>query len=190
VNRRLKKCMDEATTSADIEGCVTQLIGRILRQPGARKTGVRELDESYVYFTKGDTRPMLDKVAAGFQQEGMEDLVGRIAVSGGESENKRKTVRIKDSFKKHEHAFFLPVWVMVNGKNTRRRFSYHADIKSNLDFSKFKVTPEIMDTVKNSLSSETREKTTYAVTISEEKKTVIQKEGTIQTGKAPLVVPQ
>lgn len=161
---------------------VTQLIGRILRQPGARKTGVRELDESYVYFTKGDTQPMLDKVARGFKEEGMEDLVGRIAVSDKENSNRRKTVKIKDSFKKHEQAFFLPVWVMVNGKSSKRRFSYHADIKSNLDFSKFKVTPEVIDTIKNSLSSETREKTTFAVTISEERKTFIQQKGTIKTG--------
>ena len=46
---------------------ITQLVGRILRQPNARKTGVKELDESYVYYSKGDTRQMLEKVSAGFR---------------------------------------------------------------------------------------------------------------------------
>src|SRR3989304_3568422 len=31
---------------------ITQLIGRILRQPNAKKIGVSELDESYVYYAK------------------------------------------------------------------------------------------------------------------------------------------
>ena len=33
---------------------LTQLVGRILRQPYARKFGVPALDESYVYYTKGE----------------------------------------------------------------------------------------------------------------------------------------
>jgi len=50
---------------------VTQLVGRILRQPFARKSGVKELDESYVYYTKGDTREILDRVSTGFKMKGL-----------------------------------------------------------------------------------------------------------------------
>src|SRR5437899_992072 len=50
---------------------LTQLVGRILRQPYARKTHVPELDESYVYcFQRKD---LLDEIRAGFKQEGLEE---------------------------------------------------------------------------------------------------------------------
>src|SRR5690606_4115379 len=41
--------------NVDSDTGITQLVGRILRQPNATKTGVLELDESYVYYCKGRT---------------------------------------------------------------------------------------------------------------------------------------
>src|SRR5690606_11841963 len=58
----------------DSDTGITQLVGRILRQPNADKTEVMELDESYVYYCKGQTKNILNRVADGFQREGLEDL--------------------------------------------------------------------------------------------------------------------
>jgi type III restriction enzyme len=59
---------------------ITQLIGRILRQPNAKKTRIKELDESYVYYAKGDTRQMIERVDAGFKNEGLEDLMSNVRI--------------------------------------------------------------------------------------------------------------
>lgn len=169
--------------NANSDSGVTQLIGRILRQPGARKTGVAELDESYVYFTKGDVRPMLEKVAEGFKNEGLEDLVGRVAVSSGSGTQKQKIVRIKHDFKKHQYAFYLPVWVMTNtSTNQVRRFSYSADIKPAINLAAFRLDDETIDSIHSSLSETTRDRPTFAITITEEKKASIRQDGMIANG--------
>lgn len=168
--------------NANSDSGVTQLIGRILRQPNARKTGIKELDESYVYFTKGDTRPLLEKVSQGFQKEGMEDLVSRIAIDSIGKKSRTKIAKIRDAFKKHEYAFYLPVWVMVNGKTGKRKFNWHTDINSALDFSQIKITKELITQIQKSLSTQNIERTTFAVTISEESKTKTYTEGTIHNG--------
>ncbi|HAU30950.1 MAG: Uncharacterized protein XD78_1110 [Desulfotomaculum sp. 46_296] len=56
---------------------ITQLVGRILRQPGARKTKVKELDESYVFCYRQRAKEVLESVKACFEAEGLGDLAGR-----------------------------------------------------------------------------------------------------------------
>ena len=56
---------------------LTQLVGRILRQPCARKTKIKELDESYVFcFRKGQAACGLG--ARRFWPEGLGDLAGQV----------------------------------------------------------------------------------------------------------------
>ena len=54
---------------------MTQLVGRILRQPYAKKTGIPELDESYVFFATGHTQEVLELVKKGFEDEGLGDVI-------------------------------------------------------------------------------------------------------------------
>ena len=58
---------------------MTQLVGRILRQPFARKTQVLELDESYVFCFRQRANILLGSIREGFAQEGLGDLRGHIA---------------------------------------------------------------------------------------------------------------
>jgi len=150
---------------------LTQLVGRILRQPFARKTGVKELDESYVYYSKGDTRSILEKVDAGFKREGLEDLVTKIKVKDNDTINAIKIVKIRKEFKsKFESAFYLPVWVMIDNGGGKRRFSYDLDIKPFIDYASFSITDEIIERLKNSFSSETRERQSIIVTLDADSK--------------------
>ena len=71
------------------ESSMTQLVGRVLRQPYAKKTGVKELDESYVYFTRGSTQDILSNIQKGFQQEGLGDLVKNISPESGPTGSKK-----------------------------------------------------------------------------------------------------
>ncbi len=150
---------------------ITQLVGRILRQPFARKTGVKKLDESYVYYSKGDTRSILEKVDAGFKKEGFEDLVSNIKVEDHDTINPTKRVNIRKEFKsKFESAFYLPVWVMMDKGDRKRRFLYQLDIKPFIDYSPFTINNQVIDRLKSSFSKETKERRSIIVTLDAESK--------------------
>ncbi len=117
------------------ESSMTQLVGRILRQPYARKTGIKNLDESYVYFTKGDTMNVLKNIQKGFEQEGLGDLVQNIIrESGPTGTNKIKTKIKSDVIKNYPESLFLPVWLIKKDKKYRK-FSYDIDIKPMLNWT-------------------------------------------------------
>lgn len=155
---------------------ITQLVGRILRQPRGRKTKIEQLDESYVYYSKGDTRNLLDKVIAGFREEGLEDLVSTMKVKGQDTVNATKQVSIKDDFKKYEHAFYLPVWLMIKENEAKRRFSYDFDIRPLIDFTSFDLPQEVIERIKTSLSEENKERKAFAVTIDDKSKAYYEAE--------------
>lgn len=156
---------------------VTQLVGRILRQPRAKKTGTKELDESYVYYAKGGTQDILNRVRDGFKEEGLEDLVSKMKVAGQENVNPTKKVEIKDKFKEYGYAFYLPVWLMVNDeKDTKRKFSYDFDICPYIDFHDYKLSDELITRIEESLSDENKEQKAFSVSINEMSETTIQEE--------------
>src|SRR3989337_1727608 len=83
---------------------ITQLVGRILRQPKARKTRVKELDESYVFCFRQKAKELLENVKRGFGEEGLGDLAGRVSMEEGDTESveatKEKIVRYRERVKK------------------------------------------------------------------------------------------
>lgn len=151
---------------------ITQLVGRILRQPNARKTGLKELDESYIYYVKDDAGQVIERVSAGFKNEGLEDLVSKIKKTENEDFNKPKTVKIRKEFKdKYANTFYLPVWLMVESNKEKRRFNYALHIKPSLDFARLELKDEFITNLKSSLSEERRERTTFAVTLDDKSRT-------------------
>lgn len=151
---------------------ITQLVGRILRQPNARKTGLKELDESYIYYVKDDAGQVIERVSAGFKNEGLEDLVSKIKKTDNEDFNKPKAVKIRKEFKdKYANTFYLPVWLMVESNKEKRRFNYALHIKPCLDFARLELKDEFITNLKSSLSEERRERTTFAVTLDDKSRT-------------------
>lgn len=117
---------------------MTQLIGRILRQPYASKTGIQELDESYVYFAEGDTQQVLQKIKQGFENEGLGDLITGILPNGGNNEiiNPPRQVTIKESIAKNNpESLYLPQWT-IKDSELFRRLVYEIDIKARIDWYK------------------------------------------------------
>ena len=53
---------------------LTQLIGRILRQPYARLTDDEALNQSYVFSYYENARALVEKIHSGLQKEGLEDV--------------------------------------------------------------------------------------------------------------------
>jgi len=120
---------------------MTQLVGRILRQPYARKTGVKELDESYVYFASGHTQEVLEKVKKGFEEEGLGDVASGVQANGdrGNTVYAPTVVRIKkDILKKYPQSLFLPVWLVKEGRK-HRRFIYEIDVKPHIQWKEIEL---------------------------------------------------
>lgn len=138
--------------NAQNNNSMTQLVGRILRQPYAYKTGVPELDESHVFFARGQTQEVLQKVKTGLEEEGLGDMATGIEVYDhhGNSLNPPQVVSIRKEFlKKHRDSLFLPVWLVKEGK-TYRRFSYDVDIEPRVDWDSFKLK-EILKELKQTI---------------------------------------
>lgn len=105
---------------------LTQLVGRILRQPYARKTHVPALDESYVYCFQRSK--LMEELREGFRREGLQDMQGRISKDPEEAEPS-ETVEVapRAQFKKAAANMVLPAFVLRDGKDWRL-VSYEADI--------------------------------------------------------------
>ncbi len=53
---------------------LTQLVGRVMRQPHARRTGVEDLDQCYVYCCNTDVGTAVSRVKNGLEAEGLTGL--------------------------------------------------------------------------------------------------------------------
>lgn len=125
-------------TNPSSELSITQLVGRILRQPNARKTKIKELDESYIFCHRPKAKDVLENIKSGFESEGLGDIAGRITIDEGDTASieatKPKTVGYRENFKKFKGKIFLPKFV-VQEKGLLRDLSYDMDILSRIDWS-------------------------------------------------------
>ena len=72
-------------TNPHSKTALTQLLGRILRQPYARKTHILELDESYVYCFQRTN--LIEEIRRGFDREGLQGMEGRVVQDTRDLEN-------------------------------------------------------------------------------------------------------
>ena len=61
------------------QNAMTQLVGRILRQPGAMKTGVEALDECHIVTHHARTASVVEAIKAGLERDGLSDLVLQVS---------------------------------------------------------------------------------------------------------------
>jgi type III restriction enzyme len=114
---------------------MTQLVGRILRQPHALKTGRDALDECHVITHQAGTGEVVTKIKEGLEEDGLGDLV--IQVSQGEGTTAAKasrTIQRRNDFSSTE--IYLPkVLTIENG--AARDLDYDTDILAVIDWRKF-----------------------------------------------------
>ncbi len=125
------------SASSNLSG-MTQLVGRILRQPQAEKTGVPELDECYVVTHHGDTARVIGAIKQGLEEDGLGDLVKEIVVE--DASNASRIIREiprRDKFESTE--IYLPL-VLVREDNSYRPLDYDGDILFNIDWSDVDVS--------------------------------------------------
>jgi len=121
---------------------LTQLVGRILRQPFAKKTGIKELDESYVFCYQQKGALLLEEIRKGFRGEGLGDLAGRIAMDDETAgkEHEEVTAQVREKFKKAADQVILPVFAIRDGPGWRK-VSYEMDIASQILWDQADLSP-------------------------------------------------
>ena len=113
---------------------MTQLVGRIIRQPHVKRTGIPALDECYVFCHHAETKEVVESIKSGLEQDGMGDLAQEVRVSDDGSktgESPRRKLQRRDKFR--DVQIFLPVVNWVDGA-TVRSLDYEQDILSCVDW--------------------------------------------------------
>ncbi|NMU07340.1 restriction endonuclease subunit R, partial [Vibrio parahaemolyticus] len=84
---------------------ITQMIGRVLRQPHARLTQKPSLDECYVYTFDQDVMEAVAGVKQGLEEEGMGDVANQVKATEA---NKPAAVVSKETLLRRERFRNLP----------------------------------------------------------------------------------
>lgn len=117
---------------------MTQLVGRILRQPDAMKTNIPALDECYVITHHAQTGEVVKAVKNGLEADGLGDLTIRIEAKDVAPQNDTiKIVKRRAEFAKTE--IYLPK-VLVVQELVARDLDYEGDILANIDWRGFDPT--------------------------------------------------
>ena len=125
------------TNPRDAKVSITQLVGRVLRQPYARKTGRKELDESYVYCYRDTAGELIRAVRNGLQEEGLGDVAGRVV---SERERSGALQEIRPQYTDYAGRIFLPCFVVRDEISKQwREVSYEMDVLAHLDWQALAV---------------------------------------------------
>lgn len=120
---------------------LTQLVGRILRQPDGRKTGNRWLDESYVYCFQRKGGALLEDIRKGFGAEGLGDLKGRIVdESGRVDRDGDEEIFPRERFKSQAEHLVLPAFMIKDGREWRP-VHYEPDILARVPWGEVNIQP-------------------------------------------------
>lgn len=123
---------------------MTQLVGRILRQPHAMKTDVATLDECHVITHHADTAVVVKAIKEGLERDGLGDLVLHVSpddVSG--ALRVAREIKRRPAFEKTD--IYLPKVMIVEDGNARE-LDYETDILSAIDWRGFD-SQEIADRI-------------------------------------------
>lgn len=117
---------------------ITQMIGRVLRQPHARLTQKPSLDECYVYTFDQDVMEAVAGVKQGLEEEGMGDVANQVKATEA---NKPAAVVSKETLLRRERfrnlpKIFLPRVLHRDAgyKDGYRLFDYERDVLGDLDW--------------------------------------------------------
>ena len=129
-------------TNPSSKSALTQLVGRILRQPYAAKTSVPALDESYVFCYGRRGGDLLREVRKGFGIEGLQGLEERVKADEGDGPRPGDmvTTRQREQFRNAAGALVLPAFMIRDGRCWRPVY-YETDILSRVSWAEVDVSP-------------------------------------------------
>ena len=129
-------------TNPSSQSALTQLVGRILRQPYARKTGVPWLDESYVFCFQRRGKQLLDDIRKGFGMEGLQGLEGKIVSDeeGPMQAGEEIVLEQRPRFRQAAAELVLPAFMIRDGRQWRLVY-YEGDILSRVPWDDVDINP-------------------------------------------------
>ena len=119
------------------ESAMTQLVGRILRQPHAEKTGVAALDECYVFAHRADTAATVAAIKRGLENDGLGDLARdvHLANAAGGATGVARPVQRREGFKALRIA--LPRVLVAEKGQPLRELDAESDLFPLVDWTAF-----------------------------------------------------
>lgn len=115
---------------------LTQMIGRVLRQPGAERTGRAPLDEAHVFCADTEVGMAVERIKTGLEAEGMGDLGDQIDTGKGkDAPSVEKEIRIRKAFRGSR--IMLPRVLHRCGRKEYRELDFEADILPSIDWDAF-----------------------------------------------------
>jgi len=121
---------------------MTQLVGRVLRQPSAERTSFDDLNESYVFCLRRRAGDVVREVKKALEQEGYEgDLMSAVdrSESGGRPDDERESVMRKEFrhyYQEFDGKVYLPRFC-VKRNGAYEVLDYFRHLISQVDVAKF-----------------------------------------------------
>lgn len=122
---------------------MTQLVGRVLRQPHQKRTAYEGLNESYVYCLRKKAEEISREVKKALEKEGYEpgemSLVAHTADGAGPP---KRRLAMRDQFsrlyrKEFEGKIYLPLFCVKNGRGQPERLDYFRHLVSTVHVEDF-----------------------------------------------------
>jgi len=161
-------------TDTSSEMNITQLVGRILRQPYAKKTKITDLDESYVYCYRPNTNEILNNIKKGLEGEGLGDIAGRVVPESDNTDSATKAnttvIRYRERFKKFEGKIYLPRFI-IRENDSYRELNYEMDILSRINWNDI----SLKDMESLVLSTEVKSDVVISIALSDNTEDLIEK---------------
>ena len=118
---------------------ITQLVGRVMRQPHAQLTDRELLDQCYVYCNNAEVGTVVDQVKKGLEAEGLtglgDEVMGGLGSQQQQDEIQEQTVHRREQFQGQE--IFLPTVLHKNGDDWLQ-LDYQSHILPHINWSKIK----------------------------------------------------
>jgi type III restriction enzyme len=117
---------------------MTQLVGRILRQPYVTLTGIQALDQCYVFTHRTDNNQVFEQIRDGLEGVGMRDLANFVVSDNSAgpslvSRPRRESLR--------ERKLYLPKVLIHEGMGKVREIDYETDILGAIDWESLVIRP-------------------------------------------------
>lgn len=154
-----------ALAASQNQSAMTQLMGRILRQPHAEKTGVPELDQCYVITHHAETGKIVKAIKEGLKNEGMQDLENLVHTTSAE-----KTATVTRKIPRREGFEKLPIFlpkVFRVTKEENRVLDYETDILYPLNWRDLDVS-EFVESIPENHPTAERQLYQIAIDVSPE----------------------
>ena len=118
---------------------LTQLVGRILRQPHARLTGVEELDRCYVYCWNLDVLKAVDQVRQGLKDEGLSGLMDQVeSIEGDDPRQREIVIKRREGFR--DFPISIPK-VLHRDRSGWRKLDHLQDVLAEVDWDEVRLPP-------------------------------------------------